>query len=170
MAGKLLWVRALTNNEITARETSVAMACAEANRAFGSDDSARVSGTGFRARPADQALRPVGDRTAIDRPDRAVGTGLHAGQAGDAQVRAQHHLRAEELALRVVAPGAAQRAAFEEDSRADPRPIVGREAHDVEDDPALAARIALSLGVLRRGLLFGQLQCRRLHKVDNPFE
>ena len=59
---------------------------------------------------------------------------LEAVPAIDALVRIEHDLGSKADALRVLAPEAAERAALQEDGRADAWSVVDGEPLDVEDD------------------------------------
>jgi hypothetical protein len=65
---------------------------------------------------------------------RAVRARANAIPRPDAPVLEVDDLELGGLALGIVAPPAVQGASLEEDRRADPRAVVEREPHDVEDE------------------------------------
>ena len=74
-----------------------------------------------RSMPSSERVMPLSSQTSI-----------HESQH-DAAVLVPLHFRAHVQALRVVAPGAAQRAALEEHGGADARPVLGGEALQVQN-------------------------------------
>jgi len=66
--------------------------------------------------------------------DRALGTGVEAGPAGDARVRAVEKLGLEGLRFGIGAPETPEPAAFQEEHRPDARSVVDGVALNVEDE------------------------------------
>ena len=100
------------------------------------------------------AVARIGCRNeAIYGVDGMLGADLDAVQAVAAALLEIQAIGGEVLALRVVAPPAGEWTALKEDAGANPRPIVRRKTHDVEDKST--RRIEVSLG--QSGLLIYNL-------------
>lgn len=97
------------------------------------DGLAHLGVTRFRADAAALALGPIGDRLSIDPADGVVRARVETRPAADAAILAQDDFALRCLAFRVVAPPAAERAAFEEDGSADAGAVVNGIFLDVEN-------------------------------------
>ena len=98
----------------------------------GQPPSSRRTGLGAHPARLAQVLRrsppPVDPRRQI------VWTRFHACPASDAAVRCDEDLGSRAHTFRIVAPPAGERAALEEDGRADPRAIMHAESLHIEDE------------------------------------
>ena len=108
-------------------------------------ESARRARPGARA--ADLAKRPVEDVRAVAHRVRAPWAGVHTPAAAHALARIEGERGTRGYALRVMAPPALERAAFQEYGGAYAGAVVDREPLDVENDAADAAR-AQALGIV----------------------
>jgi hypothetical protein len=100
------------------------------------DDLDRQRGTGLCAFAAGRAPASVQDRDIGDLSQGCCFTSQEALRTVfEASARPDHEFRCQGLPFGIVAPEAVQRAAFEEDGRPDPRPVVDRIFPDIEDQP-----------------------------------
>ena len=96
------------------------------------DHLQRARRTALRAAAAGGAAGPVQPVRVRRKQMRAPGAG-GACPAADAFVRVETELRRGRFALRIVAPGAVERTAFQKYRRADARPVLDRKALYIEN-------------------------------------
>ena len=121
--------------------------------ATASASSGQASTQGMRRRTRQHVARSKAG-PAVGRPDRAVRDTPRRSAGRRGTRRAVPQLGPKRLRLGVAAPRAAQRAALEEDERADAGPVVHRVVLDVEDD-------ALGHGRSPPRPLTGRARCAR---------
>jgi hypothetical protein len=86
--------------------------------------------------------------------DGSIRANLHTGTALDAAVFKNHHIHPAALTFWIMAPPAAQRAAFQENHTADARTVVNRVAADVEYQTSKSHTIASIPQFMIRALRF----------------